>query len=97
MVGYCQLCKLSDICKYIYAECCPYMKEEEYAWLGLRQIKMAKNVFFEKNPFRLRKQWMIPISFKNEEYCGFSYLPKGSIKKLIGRELSWNDEPVELK
>lgn len=24
-------------------------------------------------------------------------LPKGSIKKLIGRELSWDDEPVELK
>ena len=24
-------------------------------------------------------------------------LPKGSIKKLIGKELSWNDEPVELK
>lgn len=24
-------------------------------------------------------------------------LPKGSIKKLIGRELTWNDEPVELK
>lgn len=24
-------------------------------------------------------------------------LPKGSIKKLIGRELSWSDEPVELK
>lgn len=24
-------------------------------------------------------------------------LPKGSIKKLIGRELAWNDEPVELK
>ena len=23
-------------------------------------------------------------------------LPKGSIKKLIGRELSWDDEPVEL-
>lgn len=25
------------------------------------------------------------------------YLPKGSIKKLIGRELTWEDEPVELK
>ena len=25
------------------------------------------------------------------------YLPRGCIKKLIGRELSWNDEPVELK
>ena len=24
-------------------------------------------------------------------------LPKGSIKKLIRRDLSWNDEPVELK
>lgn len=24
-------------------------------------------------------------------------LPRGSIKKLIGRELTWNDEPVELK
>lgn len=24
-------------------------------------------------------------------------LPKGSIKKLIGRELTWEDEPVELK
>ena len=24
-------------------------------------------------------------------------LPKGSIKKLIGRELTWNDEPIELK
>ena len=24
-------------------------------------------------------------------------LPPGSIAKLIGRELSWNDDPVELK
>lgn len=24
-------------------------------------------------------------------------LPKGTIKKLIGRDLDWNDEPVELK
>ena len=23
-------------------------------------------------------------------------LPQGTIKKLIGRELTWNDEPVEL-
>lgn len=23
--------------------------------------------------------------------------PKGTIRKLIGRELSWEDEPVELK
>lgn len=24
-------------------------------------------------------------------------LPKGSIKKLIGKDLTWEDEPVELK
>lgn len=24
-------------------------------------------------------------------------LPKGSIKKLIGRDLTWEDNPVELK
>jgi hypothetical protein len=24
-------------------------------------------------------------------------LPKGSIRKLIGRELTWDDEPLELK
>ena len=27
----------------------------------------------------------------------FFGLPKGSIKKLIGKDLDWNDEPVELK
>ena len=27
----------------------------------------------------------------------YIYLPKGSIKKLIGRELTWEDDPVELK
>ena len=25
------------------------------------------------------------------------FLPKGSIKKLIGKDLTWEDEPVELK
>ena len=33
----------------------------------------------------------------NNGCCKCLELPKGSIKKLIGRELSWNDEPVELK
>lgn len=30
-------------------------------------------------------------------FCSRISLPKGSIKKLIGRELSWEDNPVELK
>ena len=28
-------------------------------------------------------------------YPTWSYLPKGTIKKLIGRELTWDDEPVK--
>ena len=32
-----------------------------------------------------------------DKYCSYLNLPKGSIKRLIGRELSWEDEPVELK
>lgn len=28
--------------------------------------------------------------------CNYVELPKGSIKKLIGRDLTWEDEPVEL-
>lgn len=30
-------------------------------------------------------------------YGDFVELPHGSITKLIGRELTWEDEPVELK
>lgn len=34
--------------------------------------------------------------YKNRVY-DYVEIPKGSIKKLIERELSWSDEPVELK
>ena len=30
-------------------------------------------------------------------YSMWLSLPKGSIKKLIGRDLTWEDNPVELK
>ena len=40
------------------------------SWLAVD--KDGSECIFEKKPFRLRKQWMIPVSFKNEEYCGFS-------------------------
>ena len=42
-----------------------------------------------------------PGYFEHPQYWSFYsdkiLLPKGSIKKLIGRELSWSDEAVELK
>ena len=36
-------------------------------------------------------------ALKLECNIGRCYLPKGSIEMLIGRELSWSDDPVELK
>lgn len=34
--------------------------------------------------------------WKIDDFTHWVYLPKGSIKKLIGRELTWDDEPVEI-
>lgn len=34
MIGYCELCKLRETCKYIYGEFCPYIIEEE-EWYGM--------------------------------------------------------------
>lgn len=33
----------------------------------------------------------------NSPWSTYIQLPQGTIKKLIGRELTWEDEPVELK
>lgn len=57
MIEDCQLCKLSDICKYIYAECCPYNEKKQI---------MEKKVLI----LTVNKQWfdMISACEKNEEY-----------------------------
>lgn len=57
MIGDCQLCKLSDICKYIYAESCPYNEKKQI---------MEKKVL----TLTVSKQWfdMIVADEKAEEY-----------------------------
>lgn len=59
------------------------------AWVAVD--KDESEFIYETKPFR----------DEDREWCWgnmcFIELPKGSIKKLIGRELTWNDEPVELK
>lgn len=43
------------------------------------------------------KQWQVKyVEYQDTDFSVIE-LPKGSIKKLIGKELSWSDEPVELK
>ena len=44
---------------------------------------------YEQTPRRREFTWI-----SDGEWCG---LPKGSIEKLIGKKLTWEDEPIELK
>lgn len=67
------------------------------AWLAVH--KNGKEGIFHHKPARDEK---LDGWYDEEEYGGVFYdteisLPKGSIRKLIGRDLTWQDEPVELK
>ena len=55
-------------------------------WLAVDKI--GEELISRTEPFRVGDYWIGDSIF---------HLPNGCIKKLIGRELSWNDEPVELK
>lgn len=52
--------------------------------------------WFKKNIWHSCQEEPEKGEFIVTEFCAIG-LPKGSIKKLIGRELTWEDEPVELK
>lgn len=56
------------------------------AWVAVDKI--GEELISRTEPFRVGDYWI-----------GYSivHLPKGSTKKLIGRDLSYDDEPVELK
>lgn len=71
------------------------------AWLAVEQNGVE--VIFEEKPERDEDVWqyLVEMSVWNDDpeqdYHEYGIaLPKGSIKKLIGRELSWKDEPVEI-
>lgn len=61
-----------------------YFEEEDY-----NSIKLSDKTSgcFWCNPYNDSEWGLIDTSVP---------LPKGTIKKLIGRELSWEDEPVEI-
>lgn len=63
------------------------------AWLAVDKTGIEK--IFQKKPYRNTEfnMWFRKSRSENERVG----LPKGSIKKLIGRTIKWKDEPVELK
>ena len=49
-------------------------------------------IFGEEKPIRERNQWT-----DREDLYFWVQVPQGTIEKLIGYKLTWNDEPIELK
>lgn len=65
------------------------------AWIAVD--KDGTEFIFEDCPVRYTEIWwprLIPSNGGTIQL--YAKLPKGSIKKLIGRELTWEDEPVEI-
>lgn len=60
------------------------------AWVAVD--KDCRECIYQFRPKRRNNQF-IPLY----EYSMYLVLPKGSIKKLIGKDLTWEDNPVELK
>ena len=52
-------------------------------------------MIFNRYPDRVDNSWDSPS--EDECYADRVYLPAGTILLLIGYELSWEDEPVEIK
>ena len=59
--------------------------------------KNGDEYIYKKEPFRSAMGYWKPARKTYEDRdSDYLKLPKGSIKKLIGRELTFEDEPVEL-
>ena len=64
------------------------------AWVAVH--KNGEESIFEDKPSRLDRYWSDLHWIDDQYYDSDILLPKGTIEKLIGRKLSWKDEPVEL-
>lgn len=53
--------------------------------------------FSRQKPHRDDDMWVISIHYLQRDSTTEKPLKKGSIEKLIGYKLTWEDEPVELK
>lgn len=58
--------------------------------------KDGSETIYEVKPYKYNDEWVSRKEGWERSYQYFN-IPQGSIKKPIGRELIWDDEPVELK
>lgn len=59
-------------------------------------LELKERIFDDEPRKAPNEIWNVPYANPGVETIGIG-LPRGTIKKLIGRELTWNDEPVEIK
>ena len=64
------------------------------AWVAVD--KNGAESIFNNEPSREGDEWWDLFDVCSDNWSEIA-LPKGSIKKLIGRDLTWEDNPVELK
>lgn len=67
------------------------------AWVAVDQD--GSEVIYESCPNRYKGRNGKCDGYFGADYEGAEFfdIPQGSIEKLIGRKLTWEDEPVELK
>lgn len=64
------------------------------AWVAIDEFEDECILDTKPSKNKKDKDWK---GYWNDFYIGKIRLPKGTIKKLIGRNLTYDDEPVELK
>lgn len=64
------------------------------AWVVIDEFDEECILSSKPSKNKCDKDW---AGYWNDFYIEKVNLPKGSIKRLIGRELSWSDEDVKLK
>lgn len=65
------------------------------AWLAVD--RNGDEYIYANEPSRRGSFWDDKVYCDYVEFSTDIKLPKGSIKKLIGRNLTWEDEPVKIK
>lgn len=67
------------------------------AWVAVNKFRNEEVIFNDRPQRDNRGSWFIDDQVESEYFQDQGVeLPKGTIKKLIGRDLTWQDNPVEL-
>lgn len=62
------------------------------SWIAVD--KNSEECIYKYKPYRVfETEW----GYQDDDLDGWIYVPKGTCLKLTGKQLTWDDEPIELK